>query len=174
MKSAKHEAGKDISHRLSQIAIEVAAVEAASKIQLPSQVSFSIPSYRRYDSSRDIEKADEYNEIDDDIDEVMYSSTQSNGYTLRKLRNLLDLKLSANAKNLFRELAKQGASHQRKSITSIWSARTLTLELKVGDVDDDQKWKPQYAECDSTSQGSDSSQTLAKPLCDMALPVIEL
>ncbi|KAI8575685.1 hypothetical protein K450DRAFT_260694 [Umbelopsis ramanniana AG] len=166
MKSVMHEATQDISQRWSQIAIEVAADEAASKIQLPLRVSFPIPSHTQYESSRDIEKADEYREIGEDVDELMYSSTQSNDYTLRRLRNFLDLKLSENMKNLLREVAKQGASHQRKSVTSIWSARELTLELKLDGVDDDQNQKPQYAECDSTSQGSDSSQTLVFGSCN--------
>jgi hypothetical protein len=166
MKFVKHKAAKDMSRRLSQITIEVAAQQAASKIQLPSRASIPIPLHTQYESSRDLEKADDYSEIDEDVVELMNSPTQSNDYTLRRLRNLMDLKLSANTKKLIRELAKQGASCQRKSITSVWSARESTLELKLDGVDDDQNWKPQYAECDSTSQGSDSSQTLVCGSCN--------
>jgi hypothetical protein len=166
MKSVKDKAANNISRRLSQITIELAADEAASKIQLPSRVSFPISSHTQLESSRDIEKANEYSEIDEDVVDLMNSSAQSNDYTLRRLRNLLDIKLSANMRNMLRELAKQDPSHQRKSITSVWSAGESTLELKLDGVDDDQNWKPQYAEYDSTSQGSDSSHTLVCGGCN--------
>lgn len=166
MKSVRDKTANSISRRLSQITIELAADEAASKIQLPSQVSISTPSHTQYGSSRDIEKAEEHSEIDEDVVDLMSSSARSNYYTLRRLRNLLDIKLSANMKKMLRELAKQDPSHQRKSITSVWSAGESTLELKFDGVDDDQSWKPQYAEYDSTSQGSDSSHTLVCGSCN--------
>jgi hypothetical protein len=165
MESVKDKAANNISRRLSQITIELAADEAASKIQLPSRVSIRMPSHIQYEFSRDIEKADEYSEIDEDVVDLTNSSVQSSDYTLRRLRNLLDIKLSTNMKNMLRELAKQDPSHQRKSITSVWSAGESTLELKLDGVDDDQNWKPQYAEYDSTSQGSDSSRTLVCGSC---------
>jgi hypothetical protein len=171
MRSASHALTTDISQRMSQISIELVAESAAAAIQIPSPVSsYPLSPQLQYNFSRDLEKADSYNDTDEDEVESMNTDTGGAGHRgFQKILRLLDFSLSLQTGGIPGEFSRERAVRQRQSVTSVWSAGGASnLDLKRSGMEDHQEWKSQYTESDSTSQGSDSNQTLVCDTCSAA------
>jgi hypothetical protein len=169
MRSASHALTTDISQRMSQISIELVAESAAAAIQIPSPAS-CYPLSPQLQYSGDLEKANSYNDTDEDEVESMNTDAGGAGHRgIQKILRLLDFTLSLQKGVIPGEFSRERAVRQRQSVTSVWSAGgESNLDLKRSGIQGHQKWKSQYTESDSTSQGSDSSQTLVCDACSAA------